>query len=33
MDEALRQFCGWGSVTALPPESKFSRAFAEFARQ
>lgn len=31
VDQALRQFCGWRSVSALPHESKFSRAFAEFA--
>jgi hypothetical protein len=31
VDEALRRFCGWSSVSALPHESKFSRAFAEFA--
>jgi transposase len=31
VDEALRKFCGWSSVKALPHESKFSRAFAEFA--
>jgi hypothetical protein len=31
VDEALRQFCGWPSVRALPHESKFSRAFDEFA--
>jgi len=31
VDEALRKFCGWSSVRALPHESKFSRAFAEFA--
>ena len=31
VDESLRQFCGWSSVRALPHESKFSRAFAEFA--
>jgi len=31
VDEALRQFCGWSSVLKLPHESKFSRAFAEFA--
>ena len=31
VDEALRRFCGWASVKALPHESKFSRAFAEFA--
>jgi hypothetical protein len=31
VDQALRQFCGCGSVKAVPHESKFSRAFAEFA--
>jgi hypothetical protein len=31
VDESLRQFCGWENVKALPHESKFSRAFAEFA--
>jgi hypothetical protein len=31
VDEALRTFCGWPSVRALPHESKFSRAFGEFA--
>jgi hypothetical protein len=31
VDEALRHFCGWPSMRALPHESKFSRAFAEFA--
>lgn len=31
VDTALRRFCGWYSVGALPHESKFSRAFAEFA--
>ncbi len=31
VDESLRQICGWRSVHALPHESKFSRAFAEFA--
>jgi hypothetical protein len=31
VDESLRQFCGWRTVQALPHESKFSRAFAEFA--
>jgi hypothetical protein len=31
VDQALRQFCGWRSPRALPHESKFSRAFAEFA--
>jgi hypothetical protein len=30
-DEALRRLCGWNSAGALPHESKFSRAFAEFA--
>lgn len=31
VDQALRQFCGWRSPCSLPHESKFSRAFAEFA--
>jgi hypothetical protein len=31
VDQALRQLCGWRSGKALPHESKFSRAFAEFA--
>jgi hypothetical protein len=31
VDEGLRQFCGWSSAAAIPHESKFSRAFAEFA--
>lgn len=31
VDEPLRKFCGWRSAQALPHESKFSRAFAEFA--
>lgn len=31
VDAALRRFCGWYSVERLPHESKFSRAFAEFA--
>jgi hypothetical protein len=31
VDETLRQLCGWPSAAALPHESKFSRAFAEFA--
>jgi hypothetical protein len=31
VDEPLRRFCGWSCVAALPHESKFSRAFAEFA--
>lgn len=31
VDEALRRICGWNSVGAVPHESKFSRAFAEFA--
>lgn len=32
VDETLRQFCGWSGAHALPHESKFSRAFAEFAQ-
>jgi hypothetical protein len=31
VDQSLRQLCGWKSVAAIPHESKFSRAFAEFA--
>jgi hypothetical protein len=31
VDDSLRQFCGWPSGRAVPHESKFSRAFAEFA--
>ena len=31
VDQALRQLCGWRTPGALPHESKFSRAFAEFA--
>ena len=31
VDAALRRFCGWYSAGAVPHESKFSRAFAEFA--
>jgi hypothetical protein len=31
VDQALRRFCGWRSAKGLPHESKFSRAFAEFA--
>jgi Transposase DDE domain/Transposase domain (DUF772) len=31
VDDTLRQFCGWPSERAVPHESKFSRAFAEFA--
>jgi hypothetical protein len=31
MDAPLRRLCGWTSASALPHESKFSRAFAEFA--
>ena len=31
VDEPLRQLCGWSSARALPHESKFSRAFGEFA--
>jgi hypothetical protein len=32
VDEALRLCCGWSTVRAVPHESKFSRAFAEFAQ-
>jgi hypothetical protein len=31
VDESLRRMCGWGSRRTVPHESKFSRAFAEFA--
>jgi DDE family transposase/transposase-like protein DUF772 len=31
VDEAVRRFCGWRSPDSVPHESKFSRAFAEFA--
>ena len=31
VDEALRRLCGWRQAHHLPHESKFSRAFAEFA--
>jgi hypothetical protein len=31
VDAALLRFCGWYSTDSLPHESKFSRAFAEFA--
>ncbi len=31
VDATLRRFCGWYSADGLPHESKFSRAFAEFA--
>jgi hypothetical protein len=31
VDEGLRQLCGWSCVGRIPHESKFSRAFAEFA--
>jgi hypothetical protein len=31
VDEPLRTLCGWASAGAVPHESKFSRAFAEFA--
>ena len=31
VDAALRRFCGWYHLGSLPHESKFSRAFAEFA--
>jgi hypothetical protein len=32
VDEALRRYCGWPTLRGLPHESKFSRAFAEFAQ-
>jgi hypothetical protein len=32
VDDALRQLCGWSGAHSLPHESKFSRAFAEFAQ-
>jgi hypothetical protein len=32
VDEGLRRFCGWPTARALPHESKFSRAFEEFAQ-
>jgi hypothetical protein len=32
VDETLRRFCGWTNPQSLPHESKFSRAFDEFAR-
>jgi len=31
VDDALRRVCGWSSPKAVPHESKFSRAFADFA--
>jgi hypothetical protein len=31
VDDTLRRLCGWSSARAVPHESKFSRAFAEFA--
>jgi len=31
VDEALRRLCGWRTARQVPHESKFSRAFAEFA--
>lgn len=31
VDESLRRLCGWQNADGLPHESKFSRAFAEFA--
>lgn len=30
-DKQLRMICGWDSINEIPSESKFSRAFAEFA--
>ena len=32
VDEPLRRVCGWASAQAIPHESKFSRAFSEFAQ-
>jgi DDE family transposase/transposase-like protein DUF772 len=32
VDSQLRRLCGWSSARALPNESTFSRAFAQFAR-
>lgn len=31
VDQSLRRICGWNSIAEIPHESKFSRAFAEFA--
>jgi hypothetical protein len=31
VDEGLRRLCGWATPKAIPHESKFSRAFAQFA--
>ena len=31
VDAGLRQFCGWSNAESVPDETKFSRAFAEFA--
>jgi hypothetical protein len=31
-DMALRRICGWESAGEIPHESKFSRAFSEFAK-
>jgi len=31
VDEGLRRLCGWKTAASIPHESKFSRAFAEFA--
>jgi DDE family transposase/transposase-like protein DUF772 len=31
VDESLRRLCGWTSAASIPHESKFSRAFAQFA--
>lgn len=32
-DDQLRRLCGWSSAAAVPSESTFSRAFADFARR
>ena len=32
VDRTLRSLCGWNSVEAIPHESTFSRAFAEFSQ-
>ena len=33
VDEPLRTLCGWANAAAVPNESMFSRAFAEFAQR
>ncbi len=32
-DDQLRRLCGWNSASAVPSESTFSRAFADFSRR